>query len=153
MILIFAFFGSIFIKNTWANGISSGNSNQPCVLFWRGVVNAEQSEYILNDFVYIQWLVNATKDNEYPPLRLPLGDPSKLRHPMHVSHIRMIVEGSFLPKQSLSPSHLSSFLMQWPLSHWKRSEGHSLDLQLTSSLPSPQSSSWSHRHRSGMHWG
>ena len=108
---------------------------------------------ILNDFVYIQWLVNATKDNEYPPLRLPLGDPSKLRHPMHVSHIRMIVEGSFLPKQSLSPSHLSSFLMQWPLSHWKRSEGHSLDLQLTSSLPSPQSSSWSHRHRSGMHWG
>ena len=42
-------------------------------------------------------------------------------------------------------------LMHCPLSHWKRSAGHSLALQSTSSLPSPQSSSWSHRQRSGMH--
>ena len=39
MILIFAFFGSIFIKNSWAIGISPGNSNQPCVPFWRGVLS------------------------------------------------------------------------------------------------------------------
>ena len=37
MILIFAFFGSIFIKHSWGIGISPGNSNQPCVPFWRGV--------------------------------------------------------------------------------------------------------------------
>ena len=37
MILIFAFFGSIFIKNSWTIGISPSNSNQPCVPFWRGV--------------------------------------------------------------------------------------------------------------------